>query len=206
MEVFFVALVAVSLAELGDKTQFVALTLSARCQQPWPVLAGILLASLANHGLAAVGGVWVSRLLPDEVVIWLVGLGFLAMAFWALRNSAEEEAPPVSLKGAFITTFVLFFLMEMGDKTQIATAALAAHYSTFFWVVAGSVSGMMVVNAPTVWFGHCYGCRISPRLLHLLSALIFGAIGLWVLAPLVFGQDFLQHVADVFPVYPKDNR
>ena len=181
MEVFFVALIALTLAELGDKTQFIALTLSARYQRPWPVLGGILLASLANHGLAAAGGVWVSHLLPTEVVIWLVGLGFLAMALWALRNSAAEEALPVSNKGAFITTFVLFFLMEMGDKTQIATAALAAHYGNFFWVVAGSVSGMLVVNVPTVWLGHCYGCRISPRLLHRLSALIFAAIGLWVL-------------------------
>ena len=182
MEVFLIALVAVTLAEVGDKTQFVALTLSARLQKPWPVLAGIFAASLANHGLAAIGGVWVASLLPREVIIWTVGLGFLAMAVWALRNGGEEEAPPVSLKGAFVTTFIIFFLMEMGDKTQITTAALAAHYSTFFWVVAGSVSGMMVVNAPTVWFGHCYGCRVSPRFLHRLSALIFAAIGLWVLA------------------------
>ena len=185
MEVFFIALVAVTLAEIGDKTQFVALTLSARFRKPWTVLAGILLASIANHGLAAIGGVWVARLLPETVITWIVGLGFLAMALWALRNGAEEETPQVSVKGAFFTTFVLFFLMEMGDKTQIATAALAAHYETFFWVVAGSVTGMLVVNGPTVWFGHCYGCLVSPRLLHRLSALIFAAIGLWVIGGLL---------------------
>ncbi|MCA1792154.1 MAG: TMEM165/GDT1 family protein, partial [Thioalkalivibrio sp.] len=121
MEIFLLALVTVAVAEIGDKTQFVSLALSARFRKPWPVLAGVVAASIANHGLAAVAGLWVSRLLPENLIVWIVGLGFLLMAAWTLRWDHEGDHPPeVSVRGAFVTTFVLFFLTEMGDKTQVA--------------------------------------------------------------------------------------
>lgn len=183
MEVFFIALVTVAIAEIGDKTQFVTLTLSARFRRPGPILLGVVAASMANHGIAAVGGVWISRLLPDHLVTLLVGVGFVAMALWTLRgdHDATEDLPPVSNRGAFLTTFLLFFLMEMGDKTQIATAALAANFETVVWVVAGSTLGMFIANAPAVWIGHRYAARIPARLMQRISAAIFVLIGVWVL-------------------------
>jgi len=182
MDVFLLALITVAIAEIGDKTQFVSLALSARFRRPWAVLSGVVVASLANHGLAAVAGLWVGRLLPEPLLVWIVGLGFLAMAVWTLRGEADDEhAPAISLRGAFFTTFLLFFLMEMGDKTQIATAVLAAHFETVLLVVAGSTLGMMLANAPAIWIGHRYASRIPARLLQRLSAGIFAGIGLWVL-------------------------
>ncbi|MFO8154295.1 TMEM165/GDT1 family protein [Thioalkalivibrio sp.] len=182
MEIFLLALFTVAIAEIGDKTQFITLTLSARFRRPWPVFWGVFVASAANHGLAAVAGMWVSRLLPDHVIAWIVGLGFLAMAAWTLQGDHEGERPPaVSVRGAFFTTFVLFFLMEMGDKTQVATAALAANFETVAWVVAGSTLGMVVANAPAIWIGHRYATRIPARLMQRLSAGIFAFIGIWVL-------------------------
>jgi Ca2+/H+ antiporter, TMEM165/GDT1 family len=183
VDVFFIALFTVAVAEIGDKTQFVTLTLSARFRRPGPILAGVVAASVANHGIAAVGGLWISRLLPEHLVTGLVGLGFIAMALWTLRGDHEggEDLPPVSNRGAFLTTFLLFFLMEMGDKTQIATAALAANFETVVWVVAGSTLGMFAANAPAVWIGHRYATRIPARLMRRISAGIFGLIGIWVL-------------------------
>ena len=189
MEIFLIALVTVAVAEVGDKTQFVTLTLSARFRRPWPIFWGVAGASIANHGLAAVAGVWVSRLLPDTMIVWIVGLGFLAMAAWALRGDHEGEHPPqISVSGAFLTTFVMFFLMEMGDKTQVATAALAANFETVLWVVAGSTVGMVLANAPAIWIGHRYAAKIPARLMQRVSAAIFAFIGLWVLAAAAWNQ------------------
>ncbi|WP_175628289.1 TMEM165/GDT1 family protein [Thioalkalivibrio denitrificans] len=184
MEIFFVALVTVAVAEIGDKTQLVTLTLSARFRKPWAVLAGVLVASLLNHGLAALGGMWLSRLLPDMLLAWIVGLGFIAMAVWILFEREEQEDMPKTItgRGAFLTTLVVFFIMEMGDKTQIATAALAAGFESVLWVVAGSTLGMLVANAPAVWIGHKYAARIPARLMRRLGATIFIAIGLAVIA------------------------
>lgn len=188
LEIFFIALATVAVAEIGDKTQFVTLTLSARFRKPGAVLAGVLTASVANHGLAAVGGVWVSRLLPDTLLAWVVGLGFIAMAVWTLRGGEDhEEAPRLATgRGAFLTTFLLFFIMEMGDKTQIATAALAAGFDNVLWIVAGSTLGMLVANVPAVWIGHRYATRIPARFMQRLSATIFTAIGLAVIANAMF--------------------
>lgn len=183
MDIFFLALVTVAVAEIGDKTQFVTLTLSARFRRPWPVFWGVLAASIANHGLAAVAGLWVSRSIPEALIAWIIGVGFLAMAAWALRGDRESEhLPQVSVRGAFLTTFMLFFLMEMGDKTQVATAALAANFETVLWVVAGSTLGMVAANAPAIWVGHRYAARIPARLMQRLSAAVFASIGVWVLA------------------------
>jgi Ca2+/H+ antiporter, TMEM165/GDT1 family len=182
VEIFLLALVTVAVAEIGDKTQFVSLALSARFRRPWPVLAGVVAASVANHGLAAVAGLWVARLLPAHWIVWIVGLGFLLMAAWTLRGGHEGDEPPeVSVRGAFVTTFVLFFLMEMGDKTQVATAALAANFEVVLLVVAGSTLGMVAANAPAIWIGHRYATRIPARLMQRLSAGIFTFIGTWVL-------------------------
>ncbi len=189
MEIFLLALVTVAVAEIGDKTQFVSLALSARFRKPWPILAGVVAASIANHGLAAVAGLWVARLLPENLIVWIVGLGFLAMAAWTLRGDHEGDHPPeVSVRGAFVTTFILFFLMEMGDKTQVTTAALAAHFETVLLVVAGSTIGMFAANAPAIWIGHRFAARVPARLLQRLSAGIFAVIGVWVLLALWLNQ------------------
>jgi Ca2+/H+ antiporter, TMEM165/GDT1 family len=189
VEIFLLALITVAVAEIGDKTQFVTLSISARFRRPWPIFWGVLFASIANHGLAAVAGVWVSRLLPGTVITWIVGLGFLLMAVWTLRGDHDgEHPPPVSVRGAFLTTFVLFFLMEMGDKTQVATAALAANFETVVWVVAGSTLGMVLANAPAIWIGHRYATRIPARLMQRLSAAIFAFIGFWVLVAALWGH------------------
>jgi Ca2+/H+ antiporter, TMEM165/GDT1 family len=190
MEIFLIALVTVAVAEIGDKTQFVSLALSARFRRPWPVLAGVVAASIANHGLAAVAGRWVARLLPEGLIVWIVGLGFLAMAAWTLRGDHDQEhTPAVTVRGAFLTTFLLFFLMEMGDKTQVATAALAAHFDTVLLVVAGSTLGMVAANAPAIWIGHRFAARIPARLMQRLSAGIFAFIGTWVLLAAYLNHD-----------------
>ena len=184
MEVFFISLATVAVAEIGDKTQFVAIALSARFSRPFSVVAGVFAASLVAHGLAAVGGVWISRLLPDALLAWIVGLGFIAMAIWALCGDGHDEERPRSIsgRGAFLTTFLLFLVMEMGDKTQIATAALAAGFDNVLWVVAGSTLGMLVANVPAVWIGHRYAARIPTRLMARISATIFTVIGVAVIA------------------------
>ena len=179
MESFIVSTGIVALAEIGDKTQLLSLVLAARFRKPWPIVFGILVATLANHGLAGALGSWVTTLLGPDVLRWVLSASFIAMALWMLipdkLDPSEGDAAPRF--GVFLTTVVVFFLAEMGDKTQIATVMLAAQYNAWATVVAGTTLGMMLANAPVVWLGDAITRRVPLRLVHIVSAVIFMVLG-----------------------------
>ena len=180
MESFIVSTGIVALAEIGDKTQLLSLVLAARFRKPWPIVFGILVATLANHGLAGALGSWVTTLLGPDVLRWVLSASFIAMALWMLipdkLDPSEGDAAPRF--GVFLTTVVVFFLAEMGDKTQIATVMLAAQYNAWATVVAGTTLGMMLANAPVVWLGERMTRLVPLRIVHLVSAAIFMVLGL----------------------------
>ena len=180
MEAFLISTGIVALAEMGDKTQLLSLVLAARFRKPWPIVLGIFVATLANHALAGAVGSWVTRMLGPDVLRWVLGASFIAMAIWMLIPDKldEDDQPSTTSKlGVFGTTLVAFFLAEMGDKTQIATVALVAQYQQWAAVVAGTTLGMMLANAPVVWFGDRLVKRVPIRLVHVISALIFAVLG-----------------------------
>jgi Ca2+/H+ antiporter, TMEM165/GDT1 family len=183
MEAFLVSTGIVTLAEMGDKTQLLALILAVRFRKPWPIVLGILIATLANHALAGAAGAWVTTMVGPQVLRWVLGVSFIAMAVWMLipdkMDDGDTGQPP--RWGVFGTTLVTFFLAEMGDKTQIATVMLAAQYQAYIWVVAGTTLGMMLANAPVVWLGERITRRVPLRLVHLVSAFIFTVLGLLAL-------------------------
>jgi putative Ca2+/H+ antiporter (TMEM165/GDT1 family) len=184
IEAFLSSTVVVALAEIGDKTMLLAIVLAARLRAPWAILGGILVATLANHALAALVGSQVAGLLQADWFRIAVALGFIAMAAWTLvpdKLDADENTVR-SAGGAFLTTLVSFFLVEMGDKTQIATIALAAHYQTVLVVAAGTTLGMMLANGPAVFLGEAIERRVSMKLTRALAALLFLVLGLWQLA------------------------
>ncbi|MBP6363755.1 MAG: TMEM165/GDT1 family protein [Novosphingobium sp.] len=184
MEAFLSSTVVVALAEIGDKTMLLAIVLAARLRAPWAILGGILVATLANHALAAVVGSQVAGLLQADWFRIAVALGFIAMAAWTLVPDKldDDENTVRSAGGAFLTTLVSFFLVEMGDKTQIATIALAAHYQSVLVVAAGTTLGMMLANGPAVFLGEAIERRVSMKLTRALAALLFLVLGLWQLA------------------------
>ena len=179
MEAFLISTGIVALAEMGDKTQLLSLVLAARFRKPWPIVLGILVATLANHALAGAVGSWVTTVLGPDVLRWVLGLSFIAMAVWMLIPDKldEDESNDAPRMGVFMTTVVAFFLAEMGDKTQIATVMLAAQYNAWAWVVAGTTLGMMLANAPVVWLGDAITKRVPIRLVHIVSAVIFAVLG-----------------------------
>ncbi len=180
MEAFLISTGIVALAEMGDKTQLLSLVLAARFRKPWPIVLGILVATLANHALAGAFGSWVQAQLGPQVLRWVLGLSFIAMAVWMLipdKLDEDDEPRSASRLGVFGTTLVAFFLAEMGDKTQIATVALAAQYKAWASVVAGTTLGMMIANAPVVWFGDRLVKKVPIRVVHLVSAAIFATLG-----------------------------
>jgi len=183
VEAFLISTGLVALAEMGDKTQLLALVLAVRFRQPWPIVAGILVATVVNHALAGAIGAWVTTLLGPVWMRWMLGISFMAMAAWMLIPDKfdDEESSGAPRWGVFGTTVIAFFLAEMGDKTQIATVMLAAQYQAWAWVVAGTTLGMMLANAPVVWLGERMTRRIPIRLVHLVSAGMFLALGLAVL-------------------------
>lgn len=183
MEAFFVSTAIVAIAEMGDKTQLLALVLAARFRKPWPIVLGILAATLANHALAGAVGAWVTTFIGPQVLRWVLGACFIAMAVWMLIPDKldEEDTAAVSRWGVFGTTLIAFFLAEMGDKTQIATVVLAAKYNAYLWVVAGTTLGMMLANAPVVWLGERITRLVPLRIVHLVSACIFLVLGLLAL-------------------------
>ena len=187
MEAFLISTGIVALAEMGDKTQLLSLVLAARFRKPWPIVLGILVATLANHGLAGAVGSWVTTVLGPDVLRWVLGASFIAMAVWMLIPDKldDEEGDDAPRMGVFLTTVVAFFLAEMGDKTQIATVMLAAQYQAWFAVVSGTTVGMMLANAPVVWLGDAITQRVPLRLVHTVSAVIFAILG--VLALLGWG-------------------
>ena len=183
MEAFLISTGIVALAEMGDKTQLLALLLAVRFRKPWPIVWGILVATLANHALAGAFGAWVTTILGPVALRWVLGVSFIGMAVWMLipdRLDAGEDSTAPRL-GVFATTVVAFFLAEMGDKTQIATVMLAAQFKAFVWVVVGTTLGMMLANAPVVWLGERITRRVPIRAVHSVSAVIFLALGLFAL-------------------------
>ena len=182
MEAFVLSTGIVALAEIGDKTQLLALVLAARFRQPVPVVLGILVATLANHALAGALGSWIAGLVEPEPLRWILGIGFAAMAIWALIPDEYEEGPQQpSRLGVFCTTLIAFFLVEMGDKTQVATVALAARYTTLTAVVAGTTLGMMVTNVPAVLLGEVAARKLPLRLVRMVAAGIFLVVGMLTL-------------------------
>lgn len=182
MEAFLISTGVVALGEIGDKTQLLAMLLAARFRRPWPIMLGILVATLVNHGLAgAVGGAIAAWLGPDWLR-WVIGLGFLAMAAWMLvPDQIDETEGGRERFGVFGTTLVAFFLAEMGDKTQVATVALAARYAELGAVVAGTTLGMMLANVPAVLLGDRLARAVSMRWVHAIAALIFAVLGVLTL-------------------------
>lgn len=176
----------VALAEMGDKTQLLALLLAARFKKPIPILIAILLATIINHGISAALGQWITTVVPEIVLLWVLALGFIAMAVWMLiPDEIGDETENINKwqkYGVFGATFVLFFLAEIGDKTQIATIALAARFDSLFWVMAGTTLGMMLANAPAVFIGNKLAEKLPISLIHKIGALIFLVIGLAALA------------------------
>ncbi|HXD05966.1 MAG TPA: TMEM165/GDT1 family protein [Burkholderiaceae bacterium] len=183
MESFLVSAGIVALAEIGDKTQLLAFVLAARFRRPVPIVLAILAATLLNHAGAGALGAFITTLLSPTTLRWVLGLSFLAMAVWTLiPDKLDEDEAPRSRLGVFGTTFVSFFLAEMGDKTQIATVALAAQYHAFFSVVAGTTIGMLIANVPAVLIGGRLAQRLPVRLIHGAAAALFAGLGIAALA------------------------
>ena len=183
MEAFFISTGVVALAEIGDKTQLLAFILAARFQKPTPIIFGIFLATIFNHGLAGALGSWVAANVDASILRWVLGISFLAMAIWTLiPDKIEDEETQISAKlGVFGATLITFFLAEMGDKTQIATVALAAHYSQPLFVVAGTTAGMLIADVPAVFIGNKFSEKIPMTLVHRIAAAIFAVLGLLTL-------------------------
>ena len=182
MEAFLVSTGIVALAEIGDKTQLLALVLAAKFRKPVPIILGILIATLVNHALAGAAGAWISAIVGPTAMRWILGLSFVAMAVWTLIPDKYEDEPDTAPRfGVFATTLIAFFLVEMGDKTQIATVALAAKYSSLMGVVAGTTCGMMLANVPAVLLGDVAARKLPMRLVHGIAAAIFLVLGVSVL-------------------------
>ncbi len=179
MEAFLISTGIVALAEIGDKTQLLAFILAAKYRKPWPIILGILVATLANHAFAGALGAWITTLMGPELLRWVLGLSFLGMAVWTLiPDQFDEKDARLARFGVFGTTLLAFFLAEMGDKTQIATIALAAQYQAFVAVVAGTTLGMMIANVPAVLLGDRIAHRMPVRLVHGIAAAIFAVLGI----------------------------
>ena len=192
---FVLSATIVALAEMGDKTQLLALVLAAKFRRPVPIVLGILTATLANHTLAGAVGAWITHLVGPSTLRWAVGLSFLTMGIWTLvpdKLSADDGKRPQF--GVFGTVLAAFFIAEMGDKTQIATVALAAQYQSLTSVVLGTTLGMMIANVPAVILGDRLANRLPIRLVRTVAALLFVALGAWVL---VSGHDVGSSASDV---------
>jgi Ca2+/H+ antiporter, TMEM165/GDT1 family len=183
MEALLVSTGVVALGEMGDKTQLLAILLAAKFRRPIPIIFGILVATLVNHAFAGLVGDWVAKALGPDILRWVIGVSFIAMAAWMLIPDRVDDAAAGGKHrfGVFGTTVVAFFLAEMGDKTQIATVALAARYHDLIAVVAGTTLGMMLANVPAVFLGDTIAQRVSMTLVHGIAAVIFAVLGLLTL-------------------------
>ena len=179
MESLLVSTGVVALAEIGDKTQLLAFILAARFKKPLPIILGILAATVINHGLAGALGAWITSSISPEVLRWGLGASFIGMAIWTMiPDKIEEEETQVAQRfGIFGATFITFFLAEMGDKTQIATVAMAAHYSAPLMVVIGTTLGMLIADVPAVFAGDKLANKIPMKLVHSIAAAVFAALG-----------------------------
>ena len=183
MEAFVISTGIVALAEIGDKTQLLALVLAAKYKRPVPIIFGILVATLLNHAVAGYVGAWVASAVGEQLMRWILGLSFLAMAAWMLipDRFEEDDGPKSARYGVFLATFIAFFVVEIGDKTQIATVALAAKYPSLLAVVGGTTLGMMLANVPAVLLGEVAAKKLPMRLVHGTAAAIFALLGVLLL-------------------------
>jgi Ca2+/H+ antiporter, TMEM165/GDT1 family len=179
MQAFLIATGLVALAEIGDKTQLLAFMLAARFRRPWPIVLGIFVATVVNHAVAGAVGSWLTNFIGPNALRWILGLSFIAMAGWMLiPDKLDEDDSPKPGHGVFVTTVIAFFLAEMGDKTQIATVALAARFpAEFIGVVMGTTAGMMIANVPAVLVGDKLAHKLPVTLVHRIAAVIFAALG-----------------------------
>jgi putative Ca2+/H+ antiporter (TMEM165/GDT1 family) len=180
MESLLVSTGVVALAEIGDKTQLLAFILAARFKKPVPIILGILVATLINHGLAGALGAWITSAVTPEILRWVLGVSFIGMAIWTMiPDKIEDEETKVAQKfGVFGATLITFFLAEMGDKTQIATVAMAAHYAAPLMVVIGTTLGMLIADVPAVLVGDKLANKIPMKLVHSIAAAIFAILGI----------------------------
>lgn len=182
VEAFLISTGVVALGEMGDKTQLLAILLAAKFRRPWPIIAGIFIATLVNHGLAGLVGGGIASLLGPDLLRWVIGVSFLGMAVWMLIPDEIDDTEANKYRfGVFWTTVIAFFLAEMGDKTQIATVALAARYPELLAVVLGTTLGMMLANVPAVFVGDAISKKIPMKLVHGVAGGIFGILGLLTL-------------------------
>lgn len=173
----------VALAEIGDKTQLLAFLLASRFKKPLPIILGILVATIFNHALAGALGAWITTVISPELLRWILGGSFITMAIWTLiPDEIEEEETQIAKQfGVFGATLITFFLAEMGDKTQVATVAMAAHFSNALFVVAGTTLGMLIADIPAVFIGNKFASKIPMKLVHSVAAAIFAILGLLTL-------------------------
>ncbi len=183
MEALLISTGVVALAEIGDKTQLLAFILAARFKKPYPIIAGILCATIVNHGLAGALGAWITTVISPGTLRWILGASFIGMAIWTLiPDKIEEEETQIAKKwGVFGATLITFFLAEMGDKTQIATVALAANYAAPVMVVIGTTLGMLIADVPAVFVGNKFADKIPMKLVHSIAAGIFALLGVLTL-------------------------
>ena len=183
MEALLISTGVVALAEIGDKTQLLAFILAARFKKPYPIIAGILCATIINHGLAGALGAWITTVISPQTLRWILGVSFIGMAIWTLiPDKIEEEQTQIAKKwGVFGATLITFFLAEMGDKTQIATVALAANYAAPVMVVIGTTLGMMLADVPAVFVANKFADKIPMKLVHSIAAGIFALLGVLTL-------------------------
>jgi len=184
VEAFLISTGVVALAEIGDKTQLLALVLAAKFRKPVPIIRGILAATPGNHAMAGAAGAWISAVIGPVAMRWILGISFIAMAAWTLipdKLDDDEDLDKASRFGVFGTTLMAFFLLEMGDKTQIATVALAAKYSSLVAVVAGTSLGMMLANVPAVLLGEVAAKKLPMKVVHRIAAGMFFVLGVSVL-------------------------
>ncbi len=183
MEALFTSMGVVALAEIGDKTQLLAFVLAARFKKPIPIIAAIFCATIVNHGLAGALGAWITSMLTPDVLRWVLGVSFLGMAVWTMipDKIEEEESQVAKHLGVFGATLVTFFLAEMGDKTQIATIAMAAHFPSPIMVVIGTTLGMLIADVPAVFVGDRFSKKIPMKLVHSIAAIMFAVMGVLAL-------------------------
>lgn len=183
MQAFLISTASVALAELGDKTQLLALVLAAKYRKPWPIALGILIATIANHALAGAAGALLAQWLTPTVQRWLVAASFFAVAAWTLVPDKVDDADAAQTagRGVLLATIIAFFLAEIGDKTQVATAVLAAQYHPLWQVIAGTTCGMLIADVPAVWLGARFAHALPLRATRVVAAVLFAALALWIL-------------------------
>jgi putative Ca2+/H+ antiporter (TMEM165/GDT1 family) len=178
MEAFLTSTVLVALAEIGDKTQLLSFVLAARLRKPMPIIAGIFVATLANHALAGSVGVWLATLIPPQVLPWATGLLFVGFGLWTLHPDSLDDDPKLHRAGVFVTTTIVFFIAEMGDKTQLATVALGARFDALAAVVFGTTLGMLIANIPAVLVGEALAQKLPMKTIRFVAAGVFIATGI----------------------------